>query len=60
MTKESSAKVITDLEAKSTVELQSILDNLQSIPVADVHGGRQRTSLENEKIAMIKAIIKCR
>jgi hypothetical protein len=36
-------------------KLEKRLGELQDIPLLDVHGGRQRTSKENEEIYRIKS-----
>lgn len=38
--------------------LKTVLKNLEEIPIADVRGGRQRTSKENGQIAIIRSILK--
>lgn len=52
------AHVGIDFKTTTIAGLRIILNELETIPVADVKGGRQRTSIENEKIAIIRAILR--
>ena len=56
------ARVGIDFDLTTIDGLRLMLIDLEKIPIADVRGGRQRTSKDNEKIAIIKSIlnnIKC-
>lgn len=46
------------IKIASREELEKQLKELLDIPLADVHGGRQRTSKENETIIKIRILLR--
>lgn len=58
MIEEIVGKVGVDIRSQTIEELKQMLAELEKIPVADVKGGRQRTSKENEKIAILRALLR--
>lgn len=58
MNKEAYDIFIMSLRSLQSSEIKLLIDELEKTPLADVRGGKQRDSLENERLAILKGFLK--